>query len=405
MNEWAEFRLEDLVEVHNHKRVPLSSMQRAARQGPYPYYGASGIIDHVDDFLFDGEYVLVSEDGENLKSRNTPIAFKATGQFWVNNHAHILRGRKNHLNDLIVYYFQNLDLHPYITGAVQPKLNKANLLAIPIYLPVSDGEQKAITAVLASLDDKIDLLHRQNKILEALAQTLFRHWFIEFQFPNATGEAYKDSGGKMVDSDIGEIPQGWSVVTLEDVTQRITDGAHSSPPSIEAGFPMASVKDMHQWGINLETCRHISEKHYRELVQNDCRPLENDILIAKDGSYLKHVFVVPRDLNVVLLSSIAILRPNKHYNPLLLTCFLKLESTRQEMENIVTGAVIPRIVLKDFRKFQLVLPPIRLQERALSVIEPIYRKCWSNTDQIRTLERLRDTLLPKLMSGEVRVRL
>src|SRR5690606_8958797 len=143
----------------------------------FPYYGASGIIDYVDDYLFDGEYVLISEDGENLKSRKTPIAFKASGKFWVNNHAHIVQGKKPFLNDLIVYYFKNLDLNEYITGAVQPKLNKANLLEIPFYLPKSEEEQKAIAEVLSSLDDKIDLLHRQNQTLESLAQTLFRQWF------------------------------------------------------------------------------------------------------------------------------------------------------------------------------------------------------------------------------------
>ncbi|GBD96103.1 type I restriction modification DNA specificity domain protein [bacterium BMS3Abin06] len=179
MGEWKEYNILDLAEIHNQSRVPLSKMQRAKKQGVYPYYGASGIIDYVDDYLFDGEFVLISEDGENLKSRQTPIAFKANGQFWVNNHAHILKGLKPFHNDLMIYYFQNMDLNPYITGAVQPKLNKANLLSIPIYLPEDEAEQKAIASVLSSLDDKIDLLHRQNKTLESMAETLFRQWFVE----------------------------------------------------------------------------------------------------------------------------------------------------------------------------------------------------------------------------------
>ena len=180
MGEWKEHSLSDFAEIHNQTRVPLSKMERAKRQGVFPYYGASGIIDYVDDFLFDGEFVLISEDGENLKSRQTPIAFKASGKFWVNNHAHILKGKIDFHNDLIVYYFKkDLDLNPYITGAVQPKLNKANLLSISLFLPENEAEQKAITSVLSSLDNKIDLLHRQNKTLEAMAETLFRQWFVE----------------------------------------------------------------------------------------------------------------------------------------------------------------------------------------------------------------------------------
>lgn len=289
-------------------------------------------------------------------------------------------------------------------GATMPSLNQQILKLLPITLPPL-SEQRAVTTVLASLDDKIDLLQRQNKTLEGLAQTLFRHWFVDYQFPDQSNNAYKENGGELIDTDIGTIPKNWKIVSLEEVTSRITDGSHFSPASVEIGYPMASVKDMHQWGINEESCRRISKLDFNELVRNDCRPLKNDVLIAKDGSYLKHVFVTPNDLDLVVLSSIAILRPSSLYHPLLLTSFLKLDSTRQAMENIVTGAVIPRIVLKDFRKFPLVLPPIDVQSKAVEIMEPIYQKCWSNISQIQTLEKLRDVLLPKLMSGEVRVRL
>ena len=264
-------------------------------------------------------------------------------------------------------------------GTLFIHITKGLMESFEINLP-SVTEQKAIASVLSSLDDKIDLLHRQNKTLEAMAETLFRQWFVE------------------------EAEQGWEQVALEDVTSRITDGAHASPATVEFGMPMASVKDMFQWGINTDKCRKISKDDYAELVRTDCRPLKNDILIAKDGSYLKHVFVAEEDMDVVILSSIAILRPNGKYHPLLLAIFLKMRSTIEAMENIVTGAVIPRIVLKDFRKFQLPLPPISFQEEALTQIEPIYAKCWENIRQVDALENLRDTLLPKLMSGAVRVK-
>ncbi|MDO8333621.1 MAG: restriction endonuclease subunit S [Nitrosomonas sp.] len=259
-----------------------------------------------------------------------------------------------------------------------PQITFDHISSINISLPPLP-EQKAIASVLSSLDDKIDLLHRQNKTLETMAETLFRQWFVE------------------------EAGEDWEEVTLNDVTNRITDGAHASPATVEIGLPMASVKDMFEWGIKTESCRQISQNDYDELIRTDCRPLKNDILIAKDGSYLKHVFVAENDMDVVVLSSIAILRPNGKYHPLLLATFLKLDSTRESMENIVTGAVIPRIVLKDFRNYKLLLPPKQIQEQALVAIEPLFKKCWENCRQIRTLEILRDTLLPKLMSGEVRV--
>ena len=296
----------------------------------------------------------------------------------------VLRAKEGLSNSHFLYYFARSDTFRDVaiasmTGSsgrqrVQTEVVVNHTFELPT-LP----EQKAIASVLSSLDDKIDLLHRQNKTLEAMAETLFRQWFIE------------------------EAKEDWEEVTLADVCTRITDGSHSSPASVEDGYPMASVKDMYDWGINQSTCRKISKEDYEVLVQTDCKALQGDILIAKDGSYLKHVFLMEESLDVVLLSSIAMLRPNGQYHPMLLTLFLKLDSTHELMQNIVTGAVIPRIVLKDFRKFPIQLPPKDLQDKAVKIVKPIFEKCWENNRQIQTLENLRDTLLPKLMSGEVRV--
>ena len=296
----------------------------------------------------------------------------------------VLRAKEGLSNSHFLYYFARSDTFRDVaiasmTGSsgrqrVQTEVVVNHTFELPT-LP----EQKAIASVLSSLDDKIDLLHRQNKTLEAMAETLFRQWFIE------------------------EAKEDWEEVTLADVCTRITDGSHSSPASVEDGYPMASVKDMYDWGINQSTCRKISKEDYEVLVQADCKALQGDILIAKDGSYLKHVFLMEESLDVVLLSSIAMLRPNGQYHPMLLTLFLKLDSTHELMQNIVTGAVIPRIVLKDFRKFSIQLPPKDLQDKAVKIVKPIFEKCWENNRQIQTLENLRDTLLPKLMSGEVRV--
>ncbi|WP_067151360.1 restriction endonuclease subunit S [Pseudotamlana agarivorans] len=132
---WEVKRLDDLANILNSKRIPLSSRERSTRKGKFPYYGASGIIDFIDDYLFEGEYVIISEDGENLRSRKTPIAFNAFGKFWVNNHAHIVQGKMRGINKLIISHIAQLDMNQFLTGAVQPKLNKQNLLSIGIPFP------------------------------------------------------------------------------------------------------------------------------------------------------------------------------------------------------------------------------------------------------------------------------
>ncbi|WP_415344282.1 restriction endonuclease subunit S, partial [Enterobacter hormaechei] len=206
MSGWRNFCITELADFCNAQRIPLSAMERAHKKGNFPYYGASGIVDYIDNYIFDGSYILISEDGENLKSRKTPIAFEATGKFWVNNHAHVLKAKKPHLTTLIIQYFSQLDLFPYLTGAAQPKLNKASLNLIPLYLPIDESEQKAIASILSSLKDKIDLLHRQNKTLESMAETMFRQWFIEEAQEKWTPGTLKDE----FDFVMGQSPSGSS---------------------------------------------------------------------------------------------------------------------------------------------------------------------------------------------------
>ncbi len=119
--------------------------------GDIPYYGASGIVDYVKDYIFDGDYLLVSEDGANLLARSTPIAFSITGKTWVNNHAHVLRFKEYATRRYVEMYLNSIDLSFYITGAAQPKLNQKNLNRIEIPLP-SLEEQKRIVALLDRFD-------------------------------------------------------------------------------------------------------------------------------------------------------------------------------------------------------------------------------------------------------------
>jgi type I restriction enzyme S subunit len=174
---WVKTTLGKLIDIFNQKRIPLSAKARNTRKGIYPYYGASNIVDYIDDYIFNGEYLLISEDGENLNTRNTPIAFIAKGKFWVNNHAHIVKGKYPHLTKYLELYFSKLDISPFITGAVQPKLSKGNLINIPIIIPKSLKEQIAIAKILTAFDDKIENLQAQNKTLETTAQTIFKEWF------------------------------------------------------------------------------------------------------------------------------------------------------------------------------------------------------------------------------------
>ena len=129
---WKQTTFGEVTINYDRIRVPLSSTQRATRKGAFRYYGASGVIDSVDDYLFDGKYLLVAEDGENINSRKLPIAFLAYGQFWVNNHAHILQGKSPVSTEFLLVTLTDTDVNPFVTGAAQPKINQANLNRVPV---------------------------------------------------------------------------------------------------------------------------------------------------------------------------------------------------------------------------------------------------------------------------------
>ena len=147
--EWK--KIGELAENLDSKRKPITSGLRES--GSIPYYGASGIVDYVKDYIFDGDYLLVSEDGANLLARNTPIAFSIGGKSWVNNHAHILRFDTYAERRYIEYYLNSIDLTPYISGAAQPKLNKRNLEGILVPNPKIEQKEKIV-----QLLDKFDAL-------------------------------------------------------------------------------------------------------------------------------------------------------------------------------------------------------------------------------------------------------
>src|SRR5690554_3389421 len=169
---WTKNNFGTLVENFDGKRIPLSVNERDKRKGNVPYYGASGIIDYIDNFIFEGEFLLISEDGANLLMRTYPIAFIARGKFWVNNHAHIVRAKSNLTsNQYLEYFFSLKDISEYVTGSAQPKLNQRNLNKIPIPLPPLP-EQKRIISKLDALFERIDqsiaLLEENIKNTEAL---------------------------------------------------------------------------------------------------------------------------------------------------------------------------------------------------------------------------------------------
>ena len=160
---WEPSELGDRTEVFDSKRIPLSSRERQKRQGPYPYHGAAGVVDYVDDYLFDGVHILLGEDGSVVKPSGKPFTQYVWGKFWVNNHAHILHG-KGISNEMLLCFLEQVDIAPYVTGAVQPKLNQKNLKSVP-FPPAESNIVACFGAMIEPLFEQLRFYTEQSYTL------------------------------------------------------------------------------------------------------------------------------------------------------------------------------------------------------------------------------------------------
>jgi type I restriction enzyme S subunit len=173
--EWETRPLSVIGTNLDNRRIPIAEVSRT--KGDIPYYGASGIVDYVKDYIFDEDLLCVSEDGANLVARTYPIAFSISGKTWVNNHAHVLRFEDSHTQKLAEDYLNSIDLRDYITGMAQPKLNRAMLDTIPIPLPAEEGERQQVAECLSSLNDQITAQAEQLSALQAHKKGLMQQLF------------------------------------------------------------------------------------------------------------------------------------------------------------------------------------------------------------------------------------
>ncbi|WP_287603207.1 restriction endonuclease subunit S [Thiothrix sp.] len=204
---WVTGKVKYISDNLDKQRIPLSAEERGNKKGNYPYYGASGIIDHVDDYIFDEETILFGEDGANLLARSSALAFIANGKYWVNNHAHILR-TKDGLNNFWVMCLENLDITSFVTGSAQPKLTAEALGALQLVYPALHEERQKIAEFLdhetAKIDTLIDKQQQLIKLLKEKRQAVISHAVTKGLNPDVP---MKDSGVEW----LGEVPEHWVI--------------------------------------------------------------------------------------------------------------------------------------------------------------------------------------------------
>ena len=277
-------------------------------------------------------------------------------------------------------------------GSTQEAYTISKLKCLLVILPPLP-EQRAIAAVLSSFDDKIELLREQNKTLEATAQLIFKEWFVKFNFPGASG--------KMVNSELGKIPEGWRVGKLGEVCEKLTSG----------GTPATSNADYYGGNIDWFSTKELQDNF---ILESDKKITESGLKnssakIFPKGSVLMAIYAAPT------VGRLGILGKNATFNQA--ACgfvaneeiasneyiFLLLFSLRGDFNKIARGAVQQNLNVGLVENFVVIIPDKTIMTNFKAVVTPIFEKILNATYQIKTLSALRDTLLPKLMKGEVRV--
>ena len=507
---WPETPLGELVQNFDSRRVPISSREREKRHGEFPYYGATGIIDYVDDYLFEGLHLLVAEDGSVERPDGKPFLQLVDGRFWVNNHAHVLRGATDEDTKFIYYALSTVAVRPYMSGSVQAKLSQGNLNRIRTAYPTSATDRRAIAHILGTLDDKIELNRRMSETLEAIARALFKSWFVDFDPVRAKaaclpagrkaavapawpkqgqwcvyalecedGSFYightehldrrfdEHSKGKganwtkrhppkrvaywevqptqaaaverekklktgsgcewlkleiarrdlearglpqppclpdrqvadlfparLVDSELGEIPEGWDVGTLGDVAEHPRRGVR--PEQIEAETPYIALEHMPK------QCIALSDWGTGDgLESNKFEFKRGEILFGKLRPYFHKVGIAPVD-GVCSTDIVVVVPRSDSWFGFTLSHVSSTEFVGYTNAGS-TGTKMPRTNWTDMARYEVVLPPEPVAEAFTQRVQPSVDRIIAGTHECRTLAALRNTLLPKLISGELRV--
>ena len=415
---WPSAPLGDLVKNLDSRRIPLSRRERSERPGPYPYYGATGVLDHVDDYLFDGLHLLVAEDGSVETPNGNPVTQLVNGQFWVNNHAHVLQGASDIETQYLYYALSAIQVRPFISGSVQGKLSQANLNRLPLPYPDRKAHRHAIARVLGALDDKIELNRRMSETLDEMARALFRSWFVDFDPVRAKAEGRPSGLPPTLDklfpdsfefSELGEIPAGWWLGTLSDSIDIAKGLSYKGSGLSSDGVPLHNLNSIYEGGgYKLRGLKYYSGNYQsRHLVES------GDIIVANteqghERLLIGFAAIIPDYYGPRGLFSHHLYRVRPHeitdLTPDYIFHLFNSCRTQQTVSAYATGTTVNMLPLDALKIPKIVLPPRDLVKRFSSCSAAIRARQEKLVNQSETLSQLRDTLLPKLISGELGVR-
>ena len=363
--------IKECCNIFDNMRKPVKKGERVI--GKYPYYGANGIQDYVSEFIFDGTYILVGEDGSVITDRGTPVVIWAEGKFWVNNHAHIINAKEGVLLRYIFHVLQTIDVTGLIHGNI-PKLTGKDFRALKIPIPPLEVQRE----IVKYLDNFTELTARKKQY------EYYRNRLLTFE--NSCRK------GKIIDM----------------LARPIIDGPHTTPEFTEKGIPFISAESVWDGKIHFEKKRgYITEAFDVECCKK-YKPQKNDVFMVKSGSTTGKVAYVDTDERFNIWSPLAAMRVNQENNPRFLFYLLQSEPIQKMVHAKASHGSQPNLSMRALEQFDVMIPPLDVQNRIVKVLDNFDKVC--NDLHIglpaeiearkKQYEFYRDSLLTFLEKGE-----
>ena len=400
---WKFVRFGELLITRDSERVPVSVSDRNKRAKIYDYYGASGIIDKIDDYLFDDELLLIGEDGANLLSRSTPIAFIAKGKYWVNNHAHVLDACCNLNLNYICYHINAISLAPYVTGTAQPKMNQENMNAIWIALPPLKEQHRIVAKIeelLPYVDryavayEKLEQLNAKfpEDMKKSILQYAIQGKLVEQRAEEGTGEElYQQIQAEkqrliqekkikkekpLVEISEDEIPfdipESWKWVRWGNLSFSIQYG-YNAPAKKSGRIRMVRISDIQGGNViwdSIPFCDIKEEEIPTYLLSS------NDILFARTGGTVGKSYIVKEIPEEAIYAGYLIrTRYSDMLCPAYLYYFMQTHLNWTQLRNGTIATAQPNCNGQTLSKMILPLPPLAEQKRIVAKIEELLPLC------------------------------
>ena len=384
---WKTYKLKDIATLQ--RGFDLPTKKRVS--GNVPIVAASGIGGYHNQAKVKGPGVITGRSGTIGK-----VMFQKN-DFWPLNTS--LWVKDFHGNDVrfIYYLLSNFDFTGFNNGTSVPTLNRNDVHSVELNIPELQ-EQKSIASILSALDDKIELNLRMNKTLEEMAMTLYKHWFVDFG-------PFQD--GEFIDSELGKIPKGWEVKRLDEISfvkggKRLPKGAQlqSNPNS----HPYLRVKDFNSTYLNVSGMEYVPDDVFNSISNYTVNT--GDITLSIVGTIGK-VALIGEDLNLASLTENCVKITPKTETIFSEIIYLQLTSKngQDEIQSKTVGSTQPKLPIYNINSLNLAFPTDFNEVKKVAIeLQNWFKIIFSNTIENETLTQLRDTLLPKLISGEVRVK-